>query len=109
MEINEHNIKETIYALRQCAKEHKNDITDTCSIRVSDLCDDVANFLEKLQDNGWHKIEDNDYPEDGEFILASYKSLLTGMRHYEPIYYPEPPLTDEMDFWLRLPENETII
>lgn len=38
--------KEYIKALKQCAKEHKNDITPTFQIRVSDLCEDTAKLLE---------------------------------------------------------------
>ena len=40
------NAKDYISALRQCAKEHKKDITPTFQIRVSDLCNDTANLLE---------------------------------------------------------------
>ena len=43
------NYKPYINALRQCAKEHENDITPFAHIRVSDLCRDTANLLEELE------------------------------------------------------------
>ena len=49
MEITKNNLNQAIAALRQCAEEHKNDITDTFKIRVADLCTDVANYLEKMK------------------------------------------------------------
>ena len=42
--------KKYIYALRKCADEHDNDRTDTGNIRVSDLCRDTANLLERMGD-----------------------------------------------------------
>lgn len=38
-----------INALRQCAKEHKDDLIPFAHIRVSDLCGDVADLLERLE------------------------------------------------------------
>jgi len=38
-----------INALRKCAKEHKNDRTFTGHIITSDLCQDTANLLERLE------------------------------------------------------------
>lgn len=43
------NYKTYINALRNCAKEHENDITPFAHIRVSDLCRDTANLLEELE------------------------------------------------------------
>ncbi len=40
---------QAVSALRQCAREHEKDITPTFHIRVSDLCNDVAEYVEKLQ------------------------------------------------------------
>ena len=40
---------EAVGALRQCAKEHEKDFTYTFNIRVSDLCNDIADYLEELQ------------------------------------------------------------
>ena len=47
MEITKQNLNQAIAALRQCAKENRKRITSTGAIRVSDLCDDVANYLER--------------------------------------------------------------
>ena len=47
MEITINNLNQAIAALRQCAKENKDRITDTGNIRVSELCNDVAAYLEK--------------------------------------------------------------
>ena len=38
-----------INALRQCAKEHENDKTQTAHIIVSDLCKDTADLLNALE------------------------------------------------------------
>ena len=54
MEITKNNLKQTIVALRQCAKENENRNTDTGHIRISDLCNDVATYLEKE----WKSIEE---------------------------------------------------
>lgn len=48
MKITKDNLHKAIAALRQCAKENEGKITDTGSIRVSDLCSDVADYLETL-------------------------------------------------------------
>ena len=47
MEITINNLNQAIAALRKCAKENKDRTTDTGNIRVSDLCNDVATYLEK--------------------------------------------------------------
>ena len=47
MEITKENLHKAIAALRQCAKENEGKHTDTGAIRVSDLCSDVAAYLEK--------------------------------------------------------------
>jgi len=47
MEITINNLNQAIAALRQCAKENEGRTTDTGNIRVSDLCNDVATYLEK--------------------------------------------------------------
>jgi hypothetical protein len=48
MTITKGNLHQAIAALRQCAKENENGRTDTGAIRVSDLCSDVADYLEGL-------------------------------------------------------------
>ena len=46
-QITKNNLSQAIGALRQCAKENENKTTDTGCIRISDLCNDVATYLEK--------------------------------------------------------------
>lgn len=48
MTITKDNLHKAIAALRQCAKENEGKATDTGAIRVSDLCNDVADYLETL-------------------------------------------------------------
>ena len=48
MKISDNNLNQAIAALRQCAKENEGKATDTGAIRVSDLCSDVADYLETL-------------------------------------------------------------
>lgn len=48
MTITKDNLHQAIAALRQCAKENENKQTDTGAVRVSDLCNDVANYLDSL-------------------------------------------------------------
>lgn len=43
------NLHVAIAALRKCAKENENQMHFTGDERVSDLCKDVADFLESLQ------------------------------------------------------------
>lgn len=47
MDIQIDNLHQAIYALRKCADENKDKVTDTFKVRTSDLCTDVANYLEK--------------------------------------------------------------
>ncbi len=56
MEITKNNLHQAIAALRQCAKENKGKQTDTGCIVVSDLCLDVADYLEKTAPSVWHDI-----------------------------------------------------
>ena len=50
MKITKDNLHLAIAALRQCAKENENRQTDTGAVRVTDLCNDVADYLEKDKD-----------------------------------------------------------
>ena len=49
MEITRENIGQAINALRKCAEEHKKDVTPTFGIVVSSICNDVADYLEKIK------------------------------------------------------------
>jgi hypothetical protein len=51
MEITFENLQQAIAALRQCAKENDGRQTDTGAIRVTDLCSDVADYLQRLVDD----------------------------------------------------------
>lgn len=75
MGITESKKAQAVSALRQCAIEHEKDVTYTFNIRVSDLCNDIADYVEELQKENsklkWQLnevIEDNDYyqKENGE-------------------------------------------
>lgn len=68
MEITRNNLNQAIAALRQCAKENKGRTTDTGNIRVSDLCNDVATYLEKE----WKSI--NQASEELEKYGKRYKT-----------------------------------
>jgi len=48
MTITKGNLHQAIAALRQCAKENENKQTDTGAVRVTDICNDVADYLESL-------------------------------------------------------------
>lgn len=50
MEITKSNLHQAIAALRRCAKENKGKQTDTGHVIVSEICSDVANYLEKPED-----------------------------------------------------------
>lgn len=41
--------KKYINALKKCAKEHENDNTPFANIRTTDLCNDTADLLERLE------------------------------------------------------------
>lgn len=68
------NYKPYINALRQCAKEHENDITPFTHIRVSDLCRDTANLLEELeQEPVLDKIKEEIF-EEKECAYANFEA-----------------------------------
>lgn len=56
MKITFENLQQAIAALRQCAKENNGRQTDTGAIRVTDLCNDVADYLQRLADDKKHNI-----------------------------------------------------
>ena len=72
MEITNSNLHQAIAALRQCAKENKGKQTDTGCIVVSDLCLDVADFLEKSTTSVWHDASEK--PKEGSWICVSFAS-----------------------------------
>lgn len=54
MKITKDNVGKAIAALRQWAKENEGKATDTGAIRVSDLCNDVADYMER-RSNIWRE------------------------------------------------------
>ena len=50
MKIINANLDKAIAALRQCAEENKGKQTDTGSVVISDICTDVADYLERPAD-----------------------------------------------------------
>ena len=50
MTITYKNLPQAIQALEKCAKEHEAEYVQTAHIRTSDLCKDVACFLQGIID-----------------------------------------------------------
>lgn len=50
----------------------------------------------------WHKASE-DLPEEGQHILIAHK-MRNGDYMTEAIWYPEPQITDAMDWWMEIPE-----
>ncbi len=83
MEITKETQHKAIAALRQCAKENENKPADTGAVRVTDLCRDVADYLEKLEadehpaketianirNSVWHDIAEK--PDLSKFVVFS--------------------------------------
>ena len=73
MEITKETQHKAIAALRQCAKENENKPADTGAVRVTDLCRDVADYLEKLaadehpKQSWWRPV--TEWPRDKQPIL----------------------------------------
>lgn len=40
---------QAVGALRKCAKEHEKDVTYTGNVIVTNMCNDVADYVEELQ------------------------------------------------------------
>jgi hypothetical protein len=49
----------------------------------------------------WHKASE-ELPKEDAHILFVTKTPYGNA--YDVIYYPEPPITDEMDWWMEIPE-----
>lgn len=108
MEITLENLQRAIAALRQCAKENEGKPTDTGKVVVSDLCTDVADFLERqiitdgktnlkcVIEEIWHKGTDHPNnrhpypvinPDTQEMAFAYYDQLFDHWefdRNYNP-------------------------
>lgn len=77
MEITKKNLHQAIAALRQCAKENKGKQTDTGCIVVSDLCLDVADYLEKPAASVWHDA--NTLPSDPKAVIVEHNEYSTSI------------------------------
>ena len=82
MEITKDNIIQVISALRQCAKEHKNEFTPTCGIIISEICNDVADYLDKIKDCDVVKM-----PSEEEIKLASNEEINCWCEEGDPHQY----------------------
>lgn len=80
MEITKENLHKAIAALRQCAKENKANITDTGKVVVSDLCLDVADYLEGHAGLPWHTM-DEEMPAWHTCLLVHETSYCIVRRH----------------------------
>lgn len=60
-------------------------------------------FVQGKAANPWHKVADGDLPEDGQHILMA-RRMRNGDYCIEAIWYPEPPATNDMEYWTEIPE-----
>lgn len=51
----------------------------------------------------WRKASD-ELPKDGEHILFATSLVECGTPYYETVYYPEPGITDRIDYWMPIPD-----
>ena len=72
-------VNEMIYALRQCAKEHENDVVYTGQIVTSSLCRDVADYLNA---DRWHYPSKGEYPKNSEDVLCCYEHDIKAIGNY---------------------------
>lgn len=97
MEITKDNITQAISALRQCAKEHKRDNTPTCGVIVSELCTDVADYLEKIK--GADVIQ---LPSEKEIEDAMKTSVTESILCVSPYTQFTPRATDLLECaWMK--------
>lgn len=52
----------------------------------------------------WHKASE-ELPKEGLHILMAHK-MKNGDYMTEAIWYPEPSITDNMEYWMEIPEIE---
>lgn len=52
--------------------------------------------------NPWHKTSE-ELPKEGQHILSAHK-MRTGDYMTEAIWYPEPGITNNMEYWMEIPE-----
>lgn len=66
-----------VNALKQCAKEHENDKTQTAHIIVSDLCKDTADLLNALEQEPTLKDVRIKIEKRKNYIQSEYNRNLT--------------------------------
>lgn len=54
--------------------------------------------------NPWHKASE-ELPKEGQHILIAHK-MRNGDYMTEAIWYPELSITDNMEYWMEIPEIE---
>lgn len=52
--------------------------------------------------NPWHKVSE-ELPKEGKHILMAH-TMRNGDYMIEAIWYPEPQITDDMEYWMEIPE-----
>ncbi len=70
--------KSYINALKQCAKEHENEIVSFAHIRTTDLCNDTADLLEKLEKESDNAIPIPEGATNGDIIKAMFPNQTIG-------------------------------
>ena len=65
---------------------------------LADVSPQLVNANKELT---WHKASE-ELPKEDTHILFVTKTPYGNA--YDVIYYPEPPITDEMDWWMEIPE-----
>ena len=94
------NIKDMIYALRKCAKEHENDVVCTGQIVTSSLCRDVADYLEA---DKWHYPSRGEYPTEGENLLClvsnNFDDYRIGRLGTDRLWWTNDGVEDDIVCW----------
>ena len=57
----------------------------------------VCGYREGLKSNPWHKASE-ELPKEGAYILS------VSRYRYDTVWYPKPGITDDMDYWMYIPE-----
>lgn len=83
--------KSYINALKQCAKEHESELVSFAHIRTTDLCNDTANLLEKLETESDNSITIPEEATNGKMFMTMFPELNTIEDNGGSIYvhYPD--------------------
>jgi hypothetical protein len=96
-----------INALRKCAKEHENELVSFAHIRTTDLCNDTADLLEKLETESDNAIPIPEGATNGDVIKAMFPDALKSnyiesgldMKDYVTIYIGDYEMRVAYDWW----------